>query len=449
MVLIIPPEQIAFTTLHIATDADDIRNRIRDAIVRIRESDVITLCKKHGICEDQNEILFIRSGKMYVPKDRDLRMEIVHLHHNTPISGQPGMEKILKLMQCSYTWPGMPTLVKDYVSRCDRCTSFKGSNQAPPGKLKPLDTSPGPWKEISADFITDLPESEGSNSILVVVDRFSKEVEFIPCNKSISALDTAKLYLRYVWQYYGLPTGIVSDKGPQFTSQVMKDICKRLGIQPRLSTAYHPQMDGQTERINQDLQQYLHIFTSEKQDEWVSWLPLAEFSYNTKKQLSTEKSLFEVTRSYQPKMGFEQRAKKAPAAEELTKQMEETLEQVKENIEKAKARMKRQADRHRSQAPDYEIGDKVWLSTKNLKLTRASKKLMECWLGPCDITKRIGDNALELRLPRSMKIHPVVNISQVKPYNERLEGQPTFKPSPVQVTEDREVEFEVEFIIDS
>ena len=111
--------------------------------------------------------------------------------------------------------------------------------------------------------------------------------------------------------------------------------------------------------------------------------------------------------------------------------------------------MKHQADRHRSQAPDYEIGDKVWLSTENLKLTRASKKLTERWLGSYNITKRIGENALELQLPRSMKIHPVVNISQVKPYKDCLEGQPTFKPGPVQVTEDREVEFKVESIIDS
>ena len=124
----------------------------------------------------------------------------------------------------------------------------------------------------------DLPESEGFNSILVVVDQFSKEVEFIPCTKSVSALDTAKLYLRHVWKHHGLPTGIVSDRGPQFTSQVMKDICKRLGIQPWLSTAYHPQTDRQIERINRDLQQYLRIFTSEKQNEWVSWLPLAQFS---------------------------------------------------------------------------------------------------------------------------------------------------------------------------
>ena len=139
-------------------------------MVRIRESDVITLCKQHGICEERDGTLFTRSGKMYVPKDRDLRMEIVHLHHDTPIPGHPGMEKTLELMQCSYTWPGMPALVKDYVSRCDCCARFKGCNQAPAGKLKPLDTPPGPWKEISADFITDLPRSEGFDSILVVVD---------------------------------------------------------------------------------------------------------------------------------------------------------------------------------------------------------------------------------------------------------------------------------------
>ena len=148
-------------------------------------------------------------------------------------------------------------------------------------------------------------------------------------------------------------------------------------------------------------------------------------------------------------MGFEQRTTKAPAAEELMKQMEETLKQTKENIEKARTHMKDQADKHRSKAPDYEIGDKVWLSTKNLKLTRALKKLTERWLGPYDITKCIRDNTLELQLPRSMKIHPVVNISQVKPYKERLEGQPIFKPGPVQVTEDREIEFEVDYVIDS
>ena len=179
-------------------------------------------------------------------------MEIVCLHHDTPIPGHPRMEKTLELMQHSYTWPGMPILVKDYVSRCDRCAHLKGSNQAPAGKLKLLNTPPGPWKEISTDFITDLLVSEAFDSILVVVDRFSKEVKFIPCTKTMSALDAAKLYLRYLWKHHRLPTGIVLDRGPQFASQVIKDICKRLGIQPWLSTAYLPQTDRQMARINRD-----------------------------------------------------------------------------------------------------------------------------------------------------------------------------------------------------
>jgi transposase InsO family protein len=136
---------------------------------------------------------------------------------------------------------------------------MKPSNLAPPGKLRPLELPNIPWAEVTADFTTDLPLSNGFDSILVVVDRFSKEVEFIPCNKTTTALDTARLYLHNVWKNHGLPSSIVSDRGPQFASQVMRDLCKQLGIQPKLSTAFHPQTDGQTERMNRDLQQYLRL----------------------------------------------------------------------------------------------------------------------------------------------------------------------------------------------
>jgi hypothetical protein len=311
----------------------------------------------------------------------------------------------------------------------------------------PLELPDIPWAEVTADFTTDLPLSKGFDSILVVVDQFSKEVEFIPCNKTTTALDTARLYLHNVWKNHGLPSSIVSDRGPQFASQVMRDLCKRLGIQPKLSTAFHPQTDGQTERMNRDLQQYLRLFTAEKQDEWVDWLPLAQFSYNTKKQASTQKSPFEVTRSYVPRMGFEQRITKAPAAEKFTSIMQNTLAQTKANLEKAQDQMKAQADKHRSIAPKYQIGDKVWLSTDSLKVTRASKKLTERWLGPYDITKTVGDNAVKLHLPKTMRIHPVVNISRVRPYKEPLEGQTSIRPGPVKVTEDREIEYEVDHIV--
>ena len=132
-----------------------------------------------------------------------------------------------------------------------------------------------PWVDVSADFIMDLPLSNSFDSILMVVDRFSKETEFIPCQKTTTALDTAKLYLFHIWKDHGLPCTIVSDQGPQFALQVMTHLCKRLGISPKLSTAHHPQMDGQTEVMNQEVQQYLQLFCANEQECWADWLGLA------------------------------------------------------------------------------------------------------------------------------------------------------------------------------
>ena len=148
-------------------------------------------------------------------------------------------------------------------------------------------------------------------------------------------------------------------------------------------------------------------------------------------------------------MGIEQCVSKAPSADELANEMAKVLEETRHNIIEAQGRMKTQADKHCMEAPNYKVGDKVWLSTTNLRLTRASKKLSECWVGPYVITKIIGNNTVKLKLPQSMKIHLVVNISHVKPYKERLPGQPLQKPGPVTVTEDCDVEYEVDYIVNS
>ena len=148
-------------------------------------------------------------------------------------------------------------------------------------------------------------------------------------------------------------------------------------------------------------------------------------------------------------MGNEQHVSKAPSVDELANKMAKVLEETRCNIIEAQGRMKTQADKHHTEAPNYKVGDKVWLSTSNLRLTCASKKLSERWVGPYVITKLVSNNTVELKLPQSMKIHPVVNISRVKPYKERLPGQPLQKPGPVTVTEDHDVEYEVNYIVDS
>ena len=197
-ILFIPPEQIHAVSTWISNAGDHIQDQIWE------------YTKAHDLAEsykDYNEEdgILSRNGKIFVLDDDSLRMEIVCLHHDTPLAGHLGQEKTLELLERSYFWPGMATYVKNYVSQCDWCACFKGSNMAPPGKLQPLDIPNMPWVDVSADFITDLPLSKGYDLILVVVDHFSQEVEFIPCNKTVTVLEMAKLYLFHVWKNHGLP----------------------------------------------------------------------------------------------------------------------------------------------------------------------------------------------------------------------------------------------------
>ena len=205
---------------------DNIKKKIFDALVTRTETEVYRLCKEKGICEEHDGFLYDSSGQMYVPDDDSLRMHIISSHHDSPVAGHPGYQKTQELIEQQYYWPGLASDICSYVAQCDRCARFKGSNTKPVGSAIPLQPSMMPWVDVSADFITDLPLSNGFDSILTVVDRFSKETEFIPCNKTVTALDTAKLYLFHVWKDHGLPRTIVSDRGPQCASQVMTDLCK-------------------------------------------------------------------------------------------------------------------------------------------------------------------------------------------------------------------------------
>ncbi len=165
-----------------------------------------------------------------MPGDKELRQDIISLYHNSTMAGHGGAEKTFKLVSRYYSWEGLCSQVTDYCSRCEQCARMKPTNVPPGGKLKPNPIPEGPWQDISADFITDLPESNGFNTILVVVDRFSKEVVFIPTDKTVTALGTAKLYRDNVWKVHGLPHSLISDHGPQFAAQLMKDLEKMLKI---------------------------------------------------------------------------------------------------------------------------------------------------------------------------------------------------------------------------
>ncbi|KAG0153731.1 hypothetical protein PDIDSM_2386 [Penicillium digitatum] len=278
------------------------------------------------------------------------------------------------------------------------------------------------------DFITHLPLSYGYDAILVVVDRLTKMKHFIHCKGTCNAEEVARLYTRHVWKLHGLPNTVVSDRGPQFVAQFWKHLTKRLRITNLLSTAYHPETDGQTERANAVLEQYLRAYVSYLQDDWSEWLPLAEFTANSHYSESTRVSPFYANYGFHP-------------ASELT-------EYVRAEILSAQARYEEQTNRHRAPARRYRPGQLVWLNARNIRTLRPQKKLDWKNLGPFKVLEAISAHAYKLELPASMKIHPVFNVSLLQPAaTNPVNGQVTEPAPPVEV-EGLE-EWEVEDILDS
>jgi len=193
-----------------------------------------------------------------------------------------------------------------------------------------------PWSHISADFITKLPLAQGYDTILVVCDCFSKMAHFIATMEKMLVEGLAKLFWDHIWKLHGLPESIISDRGVQFAAGMMKELNNLLGIQTKLSTAYHPQMDRQTERINQELEQYLRVFIDHRQEQWLDWLGTAEFAYNNKIHAATKTLPFKANYSQDLRMEFEGRRKgKYKVAGKFVEKMKKIQEKAKAALGKA------------------------------------------------------------------------------------------------------------------
>jgi len=246
-----------------------------------------------------------------------------------------------------------------------------------------------------------------------------------------------------------LPESIISDREVQFAAGMMKELNNLLGIQTKLLTAYHPQIDGQTERMNQELEQYLRVFINHRQEQWPDWLGIAEFAYNNKIHAATKTLPFKVNYGQDPRMGFEGRRKgKYKVAGKFMEKIKKIQEEAKVALGKAQEEMKKFANRRRREEEEYSVGDLVLLSTKDLKWQmkeRRSEKLTKHFVGPYKIKGIVLSNAIELELPKSIKIHPVVNVSRVQLYKSQVEEQKKIPPKPVII--EGEEEFKVEKIL--
>ena len=245
-----------------------------------------------------------------------------------------------------------------------------------------------------------LPQSHGYDSILVTVDCLSKRAHFIATMSDITSLGVIQLFQDSIWKLHGLPKEVISDRGPQFMSNFMRRLSEILGIKVTASMAYHPQTDSQTERVNQEVEQFLCLFVNQRQDNWYNWLSIAEFAYNDQVHASTQTSPFMLDAGQNPQLGFE------PICESRLKSLDNFVSRMAQAMEEAQAALVKAADdmaqfydAHQCEAPQYNVSDRVWLSLENVRTVRPMKKLDYKWLGPYIIEQVISHSAYRLKLP--------------------------------------------------
>lgn len=356
-------------------------------------------------------------GGLVVVADSEVKRRILGLAHDLPVAGHPGQQKTREIISRDFFWYKMTEDINKYVRGCRKCQQTKIFPAKPQGELHPNEIPHKPFQIISVDFLTDLPSSQGYDSIMIVVDRFSKRVYTAPCNKTINSEGTARLFKDVVWRYEGLPETTISDRGPQFVSEFTKELYKLLGIKQNLSSAVHAQTDGQTERVNQEIEQYFRIFINAQMNDWVSWLPIAEHCYNNRTHSATGVSPFFATRGYEANTSISptRQQPKMEKFEEYAQRMARVREEAECALKKAAEEMKKFYDR-KHKPEEYAVGDQVWLETTNINTDRPKKKLDHKRLGPFRITQKLSNVVYKLDLPSSWRIHPVFHVSKLRRY---------------------------------
>jgi len=232
-----------------------------------------------GLAQWKDGLLWYQ-GKIWIPNDKGLRTALIAKQHEPPQAGHGGTAKTTELISPPYYWPKIRKDIKSFIKNCDTSQGTKVVRHAPYGLLQSKEAPDRPWKSIAMDFITDLPKSEAYDNILVVIDRLTKMSHFIQCSKDLDARQLANLLMEEMVRLHRILHSIITNRGTLFTSDIWKETTGKLGIERRLSTAFHPQTDGQTERTNAILERYLRAYINYQQDDCCGYLPLAEFAYN-------------------------------------------------------------------------------------------------------------------------------------------------------------------------
>ncbi len=405
---------------------------------------------KHPEFHLDGEVLYYRpkgaaegERRLYVPAG-ELRERLLFEAHDARVSGHLGRDKTLEKLKRQFFWPRMGREVQYYTSTCPVCQKTKPSSQKPIGLLNPLPVPGKKWEQVSLDLITQLPKSKGAgnDAIVVFVDCLTKMVRAVPAKTSVTAEGMAELFFEHVFRHFGLPKVLVSDRDPRFTSAFWKRLMELTGTRLNMSTARHPQTDGQTERANRTLEEMLRAYVSPYQDDWDQHLLAVEFAYNNSEQASTKHSPFYLMYGEHPHVPMSFLSPTgggkavATGAEATVARMAEELQHAKRNLETAKKRQAEYANRSRREHR-FSVGDKVLLShtfTSGLPVVArvgdASAKFGARGWGPFEVERVISDSVVRLKLPPSWKMHPSVHVSYLQPWRDASAEYPDRSPPP-------------------
>lgn len=365
-----------------------------------------------------NGILRYKS-KVLVGNNGPLRLQLLENFHKLALGGHSGERATFQRLKLVFFWPGMHQQVKEFVKACPVCQKNKAEHIPYPGLLQPLPVVDLAWTHISMDFVEGLPKSHGKDVILVVVDRFTKYSHFLTLSHPFTVQDVVQLFIDQIFRLHGVPSVIVTDRDRIFTSNLWQALFKSLGVKLHLSTAYHPETDGQIERVNQCLENYLRCtcFTAPKK--WFNWIALAEWWYNTAYHTSLNMTPFQALYGFSPPMVAEVVLPDCPDdnARQILQNRQLATQLIKDNLLKAQARIKHQADKHRTER-SFEAGDMVYLKIQPYRHTslsiHRSLKLHSKFYGPFRVLEKVGKVAYKLLLPEGCQLHSVFHVSQLK-----------------------------------
>ncbi|KAL0559106.1 hypothetical protein IC582_003696 [Cucumis melo] len=402
-----------------------LRQRIIDA-----QSNDPYLVEKRGLAEAGQTAEFSLSsdggllfeGRLCVPSDGVIKTELLSEAHSSPFSMHPGSTKMYQDLKRVYWWRNMKREVAEFVSKCLVCQQVKAPRQKPAGLLQPLSIPEWKWESVSMDFITGLPRTlRGFTVIWVVVDRLTKSAHFVPGKSTYTASKWAQLYMSEIVRLHGVPVSIVSDRDARFTSKFWKGLQTAMGTRLDFSTAFHPQTDGQTERLNQVLEDMLRACALEFPGSWDSHLHLMEFAYNNSYQATIDMAPFEALygRCCRSPVCWGEVGEQRLMGPELVQSTNEAIQKIRSRMHTAQSRQKSYADVRRKDL-EFEMGDKVFLKVAPMKgVLRFERrgKLSPRFVGPFEILERIGPVAYRLALPPSLStVHDVFHVSMLRKY---------------------------------